>query len=589
MNEEQGYPLRSVQELLNERYYIPNYQRGYRWGKEEVEQLLQDLLDYNLMGNEDFYCLQPLIVRYCKDNKYYEVIDGQQRLTTLQLIVHYFNQYFRGADKFDEMTIEYQTRPDSGNFLKEISLDAKGSAIEPEGGSSIDFWHISRAYEYIRAWFLAQREKGTFDDGKYQSKVLHSTKVVWYEIEEEESAINVFTRNNIGKIGLSDAELLKALLLRGAECSNDRGEDLTRERLEISAQWDEMEQQLRDSDFWAFIFGKEPQPAVCIEALFRLSLGIDDAGKRSLFRFVESQIQTGDFSLGQAWADLRNLYERYRSYYYDANSTYYHYIGYLSAVGISAKVICAEILKAKTKAELRKALEKRIRQKVEQFAYTPEEGFLLNDTEDDEAKDLYGRREGTRALLLLYNVCLYMGKGDGGRFPFALYHGTTKHKGWDLEHIDSQTENGLDNFKDQKTWLNEAKIYAKTHLTEKEIKKIEDYCKSEEKDQDKFDKLYELIRKRVEEEDDEYSDSIGNLALLDAGTNRSYKNALFVRKRDLLREKEAEGLFIPQGTRIAFMKFFPKASDGLHKWGKEDKKQHEAHIYKYIQQFISKP
>ena len=64
-------------------FYIPSYQRGYRWGKDEVERLLDDIHANGANG----YCLQPIVVRRRKDG--YELIDGQQRLTTLFLLHWY--------------------------------------------------------------------------------------------------------------------------------------------------------------------------------------------------------------------------------------------------------------------------------------------------------------------------------------------------------------------------------------------------------------------------------------------------------------------------------------------------------------------
>ena len=67
-------------------FYIPSYQRGYRWGKAEIVRLLDDI--ESTKGKS--YCLQPIVVR--KANDRYELIDGQQRLTTIYLIRHYINK-----------------------------------------------------------------------------------------------------------------------------------------------------------------------------------------------------------------------------------------------------------------------------------------------------------------------------------------------------------------------------------------------------------------------------------------------------------------------------------------------------------------
>lgn len=64
------------------KFTIEAYQRGYRWGKDEVEYLLEDI---NEIPDGQKYCLQPVVVKNVNDT--YELIDGQQRLTTLYLII----------------------------------------------------------------------------------------------------------------------------------------------------------------------------------------------------------------------------------------------------------------------------------------------------------------------------------------------------------------------------------------------------------------------------------------------------------------------------------------------------------------------
>ena len=62
-------------------FYVPSYQRGYRWDETQVTALLNDVYK----NGENPYCLQPIVVRK-GDNGRYELIDGQQRLTTLYII-----------------------------------------------------------------------------------------------------------------------------------------------------------------------------------------------------------------------------------------------------------------------------------------------------------------------------------------------------------------------------------------------------------------------------------------------------------------------------------------------------------------------
>ena len=61
---------------INGTFYVPSYQRGYRWGEDEVIRLLDDIYQ----NGRNAYCLQPIVVR--RKSGSFELIDGQQRLTT---------------------------------------------------------------------------------------------------------------------------------------------------------------------------------------------------------------------------------------------------------------------------------------------------------------------------------------------------------------------------------------------------------------------------------------------------------------------------------------------------------------------------
>jgi uncharacterized protein with ParB-like and HNH nuclease domain len=99
---------KTIGEILDNNFFIPSYQRGYRWTERQIEDLLEDINAFtpkliDSSGNKTWYCLQPVVVKLCdektkNENKlignWYEVIDGQQRLTSIFLIIHYFNEIF---------------------------------------------------------------------------------------------------------------------------------------------------------------------------------------------------------------------------------------------------------------------------------------------------------------------------------------------------------------------------------------------------------------------------------------------------------------------------------------------------------------
>ncbi len=76
-----------------------------------------------------------------------------------------------------------------------------------------------------------------------------NVKIIWYEVDESEDTIALFTRLNIGKIPLTSAELVKAMFLK-----SDNNSDMDREKQEeISLQWDNIERELRNNSIWYFL------------------------------------------------------------------------------------------------------------------------------------------------------------------------------------------------------------------------------------------------------------------------------------------------------------------------------------------------
>lgn len=580
-------PLKNVRDLLGKNYYIPNYQRGYRWGKDEVTKLLDDIWDFANHRKSQFYCLQPLIIlpqepSDAEETVRYEVLDGQQRLTTLNLIVHYIKEHFPGNEKYPEMHLHYQTRPESSKAFSSIRIDEDGR-VQMEVGlkPSIDFWHIKHAYGYIHNWFTEKEEDERFNDNAFQEVFLDQVKVIWYEIDRGEDPIEVFERNNTGKIPLADAELIKAFILKGDKRS-DRNH--LRRQLEIAREWDEIEQGLRNPNLWAFIFGNKPMPDICIGQLFVVALKLEDEKKPKVYDLVEEELKKNEGYLEDLWRDVKNLYSIIVDWYHDHKA--YHYIGYLTQMGVKVQSICALISEDDTKAQFINKLRSKISEgEIRKLHYSQEDGFYKK-SKGEKSKELYGGKE-VRSLLLLYNVELCLREGSTERFPFeTLQIEGEKRIMWDIEHIDSQTPREIQSKEEQNVWLKATREALGSKIDETLGESIEKYIAQELNEQEKFEALREQLQDLAGEKEDNYSQSIGNLALLDAGTNRSYGNSLFISKRAELQKREQQGQFIPQGTKIAFMKYFSGSRLALDKWSTEDKCAHEAYIYDLVKDYI---
>lgn len=211
-------------------FLIPSYQRGYRWTADEVTKLLDDI--WESAGQP--YSLQPVVVQRSGADEW-ELIDGQQRLTTLWLLLRFMQ---KGEQRY---RLEYQTRPGSQAYLQQI--DAQQAML------NIDYFHIHQAHTTIAAWFVnkmgAEYQQFLIDEMfRFLST---SVRVIWYEIPEDEEAIPLFTRLNQGRIPLTDAELIKAVLL------TQIAKDKPGREIEVAAQWDGIERDLQRAEIWAFM------------------------------------------------------------------------------------------------------------------------------------------------------------------------------------------------------------------------------------------------------------------------------------------------------------------------------------------------
>lgn len=182
------------------KFTIEAYQRGYRWGKDEVEYLLEDI---NEIPDGQKYCLQPVVVKNVNDT--YELIDGQQRLTTLYLIMKYLNAYV--DIKF---SIEYATRKsENGHIGSKELLETIDEIDLSLPSNNIDELFIKKSYGIVKTWFNGEESKME----SFAKKLQNDVTIIWYEVDDDEDSVNIFTRLNIGKINLTNAELVKALFL----------------------------------------------------------------------------------------------------------------------------------------------------------------------------------------------------------------------------------------------------------------------------------------------------------------------------------------------------------------------------------------
>ena len=548
-------------------FYVPSYQRGYRWGKAEVERLLDDI--YSTEGKRN-YCLQPVVVR--KDRNKYELIDGQQRLTTIYLIYRFMSEHSKsinGPSKSingPRFTLSYKTREKSEEFLKSIDESRKEE--------NIDFWFFCTAYESIKAWFSKEDIKSRLTGmNDYFNKIV---KIIWYEVGESEDAIGLFTRLNIGKIPLTNAELVKAMFLSKGRTDTNMEQ---KKQEEISFQWDHMEKELHNDSLWFFLTNKSTEYQTRADLVLDLisQKPADNRDKYYTFFKFNEMYQDGQ-NLDDIWYEIQQTFLTLKEWH--SNHEFYHKIGYLIASGSKTLRDIFKLSKNKTKSDFKKSLDEDIKNSIK---IGKNYADLSYENTEDQKK--------IKKLLLLFNVESVRKSGEHSqRFPFDKYkNGENGKVIWSLEHIHAQQSEGLSTQKMWKEWLklHIPSIKSISHDSEL-IKRMGDASSNDSLSRQDFDSLQqEVVGLLSEKGHSEYLHSIANLALLSSGDNAALSNSTFDVKRTEIIKMDKKGAFIPFCTRMVFLKYYTSSDKNqLHFWGEEDRKEYVAEMNRILKDYL---
>lgn len=598
---------KSINQLLEYSFLIPSYQRGYRWTPVEVTQMLEDIWAFlknppvNEPGKKKHsYCLQPVVVRqHGTYPKEMEVIDGQQRLTTIFLILKELKNLIE-RDQKNFSRIFFETRPGSEIFLRDFNENDPKQVMESE--KNVDYYHIAKATTTIHKWFTdkANNSEDAAPRCMFVNVFLTKTEVLWYEANEENvNPIDIFTRINIGKIPLTNSELIKALFMHR---DNFDPSSVSLRQIQIASEWDAIERQLREDSFWYFIYN--PANPIKyenrIEYIFDLMTGRrkDDEFYYTLNKFqdafVSHLLENRKPDIDHLWLEIKNYFLRLEEWYKDR--VFYHLVGFLIDCNYSIGDL-VNVSQGKTKNGFTKFLEKEIASKV---------------TSDFDKLDYKLDRAEIRQVLLLFNIqTILASEQTNNRFPFDRYKGDE----WDIEHVRSQTDKNIKPV-ERKAWALESLGYftglkgysnlaVNGGLTEKELQAeaVNNIDKQDEKalclrlckilDMEKigdndFMPLYEDIQKHFDETavpDD--IDNIANLALLDSSTNRSYKNAPFPIKRKRIIENDKNGIFVPICTKNLFLKYYSRKIIDIMYWKNTDAEDYLSAIRQTLSKYFT--
>lgn len=555
-------------------FFVPSYQRGYRWGRDEVTRLLEDV--FLLWTGEDRdsktvknYCLQPVVVK--NSGGVYELIDGQQRLTTLYLIYKFMSSKSNGWIKEAKFTLSYKTREKSEKFLKDIDMSMRED--------NIDFWFICSAYEVISEWF-EEKERQGFDmpvvAGKMNELFANNVRVIWYEVGESEDAIALFARLNIGKIPLTSAELVKAMFL-----SRDNDNDMTRQKQEeIALQWDNMERELHNDSFWYFLTNASTVTyETRIDLLLDLIAEKPEGCRDKYYAFFQFDAKRKTKNLNEIWCKIRNTFLILKEWYEEHEL--YHKIGYLIASGYCSLSQLYMLSKNKSKKEYKNVLDNLIKGSIKIDKNYAE---LRYDSAQDANK--------ISRLLLLFNVeSVRKNDEETQRFPFDKFKYDKRGKVlWSLEHIHAQNSEGLKKESDWRKWieLHYSSIQSLDGENEELLEKMKTILAETKIVRSEYENIQRLVMEKLSKDGSvEYMHTISNLALLNCGDNAALNNSAFDVKRNLIIDMDKRGKYIPFCTKMVFFKYYTDSAENqLHFWGIADRKAYVEHINQVLGEYL---
>ncbi len=514
------------------KFRIPSYQRGYRWERKQVEQLLDDLrefeenlghakeLDYENENwnrehpdnpqkpirneaNMGYYCLQPLAVAPTLTDGTYDVIDGQQRLTTIYLILYWlstqsdslpYNQNRKISESLYELT--YQSRKD------DFFIGRKFVSCDDSATSNIDYYFMSRAYETVGEWFeknshssaairkmLLPDDYWENDDKRKRNARLHDVRFIWYDTPQE-SSITIFNNLNYGKIGLTASELVKALLFQCDVYDAGSKEVARKEAFARSTKWSLMEESLQDEYFWGMLTGgSTDDDDLHLELILRfVAKNIDSAmgySRREGWRDSDSDWvfcvfnkAVSDESLGSAigrplcgmmdriaylWEEIQKVYNVLHNWY--SNRELYHKIGLLvhlnTTYGKKSRLEVIRVLYDEYRKRSKPEFEECLRTRIGDSVAVQSEVTIDTVSADGTISPVKRRKKlselnyeedpnDIRRILLLFNVAVLMdNSSEEARFPFKEACMLKS-----LEHIHPQhlDEDGIE-YPDFKEWF----------------------------------------------------------------------------------------------------------------------------------------
>jgi hypothetical protein len=549
-----------LQENQKKYYNIPLYQRGYKWEPKHVNKLLDDIAGFQL-GADKFYCLQNITI-VPKDD-YFNVVDGQQRLTTLTILLSYLNKKGLVFNKvcFPENSI----RKETNSFLNTV-ITKEGAAFPDQEWDFFiknnpdydhqDINHIYIVYQTIATWFESKAESNGAIRDEFCNTLLNHVKLIINKIDGSTSEEKIFGNLNSKRVPLDGADLVRAILITRVAYEEGKREGdiknivrVNERRVKIGWELDQInnwwsKKEVRNY-FVAFISIQSEEIGVNVKLFNDTDYPINllyllFAEKRGEPKLTLELVEKNNNDALGLYKELLKLHYTLQDWF--ANREIYHYLGYLFNQR-KADFKFSQLWKMWERTPNRQRFISDLLLLIKRSLCIEDELVNYGDPEINWYKD--------QPILLVHSLVFMDIIHSLKKNQAFLPHTAFIKQNNDIEHIFPKNPEEVDEKKDFVEFLNKNIVPKGTEfdLTKFDTKKD---------DATYLNKLKGFIDENIKS----YKiNSIGNLVLLYASLNRSIRNYGYSKKRARVIEYFHKGNFIQPHTFQVFVRYFNDKDD----------------------------
>jgi uncharacterized protein with ParB-like and HNH nuclease domain len=542
-------------------YHIPAYQRGYKWGSDSngaVTVLLSDLneaFQAYQNGLRTEYYLQYITVKKIDEFKQLEVIDGQQRLTTLSIIFSVFSSILEIENIADEK-ISYAIRDNffqshiypSEPLQKMVKYNWEEFIETHPLLNKQDIYYLFSAVQKVNSFLTKEVKK---DIKSFYDFICSHVMIIVNSVESHVSSETVFRNLNSNQVPLTEAELIKGYLItrigrKGKNGSKLHFKEILELRANLGRKWDEMSAWCNRPEINAFYFSHKEG----MEGLLKLSALLCEGPNRKLKEGRKEEFHLFNFyhtldNLEEVFELIKEVFNKLFDWY--NQNAIYNLIGFCRFTKGSKNNhpnFLINILRIEEKDNLLVHLDSR-------------RADLLPEGDITELR--YGGDEDGFIHAVLLHLSVFS-EGINSRFNFYRFE---KEK-WTLEHIFPQSPEGK-----KYILTSTQKHLVKQMLGENLTDELDLILDKDSRSEDEKNQYYDAL-KRIGP-----LNSMGNMCLLSSSDNSSNGNKFFTEKRQNVLSLIQKGSFVPKHTFNVFSKMISGLdSEDMNMWTMNDIEKH---------------